>query len=334
MKIIYLLIFLYLFNSCSSFVDNKDDVVAEVNGENIFLSELSSQSKQEIFDLLNTAYEVRYRVLTNLIKQKLLESAAIKENMILEDFLDSLVQQKMLLGKDSLMKCYGINTRSFYAKNQLVPLNEGSMEEDLSFVRKLRTQIAQTLVDSLYKKADIKRYLYPPKQPECVVRDLCVRYRGKMDSPVSFIVASDYNCDRCVTFEKTLSKLYDKYQDCVKFGFIHFADAPSLAALACEAADKQKHFWALHDTIFNYSGVVDSTFVYDFARTKNFDMKAFDAELHSPENYKKMDANINQLVKRGLMATPTIIVNDRLVYVTNSFDELSRLLDIELKLNK
>lgn len=37
------------------------------------------------------------------------------------------------------------------------------------------------------------------------MRDLCVYYRGNLDSPVSFIVASDYNCERCVQFEKTLS---------------------------------------------------------------------------------------------------------------------------------
>lgn len=45
---------------------------------------------------------------------------------------------------------------------------------------------------------------------------------------------------------------------------------------------------------------------------------------------KEMDKVINQLVERGLMATPTIIINDRLVYVTNSYEELSRLLEYEL----
>ena len=50
-----------------------------MNGEQILLSELASQSKQEIFDILNTAYEIKSRVLAGLIKQKLLEDAAKKE---------------------------------------------------------------------------------------------------------------------------------------------------------------------------------------------------------------------------------------------------------------
>lgn len=153
---------------------------------------------------------------------------------------------------------------------------------------------------------------------------------AELDSPVSFIVASDYNCERCVQFEKTLSKLYDNYKERVKFGFVHFADAPSLAALACEAAGEQKQFWTFHDTIFNYSGVADSAFIYNLAKSKRLNMTEFDAYLHSSDKYKEMDKVINQLVERGLMATPTIIINDRLVYVTNSYEELSRLLEYEL----
>ena len=82
----------------------------------IYLSELSSQSKQEIFDLLNTAYEIKNRVLTNLIKQRLLENTAKNKNMSLEEFLDFLVQQKLLLDQDSIKKYYAINTESFLCK--------------------------------------------------------------------------------------------------------------------------------------------------------------------------------------------------------------------------
>lgn len=85
-----------------------------------------------------------------------------------------------------------------------------------------------------------------------------------------------------------------------------------------------------HDTIFNYSGVADSAFIYNLAKSKRLNMTEFDAYLHSSDKYKEMDKVINQLVERGLMATPTIIINDRLVYVTNSYEELSRLLEYEL----
>ena len=37
-------------------------------------------------------------------------------------------------------------------------------------------------------------------------------------------------------------------------------------------------------------------------------------------------------MERGLFATPTIIINDRLVYITNSYEELTELLEQELEL--
>lgn len=72
-----------------------------------------------------------------------------------------------------------------------------------------------------------------------------------MNAPVSFIVASDFNCERCVAFEATLQRIYDKYKDQVKFGFVSFGDFPTLPALACEAAARQDKFWDFHDDILH-----------------------------------------------------------------------------------
>ena len=66
------------------------------------------------------------------------------------------------------------------------------MEGELALKNKLRSIFVQQLVDSLYSKASIKKYIFPPKQPKCVIADLCVYYRGNMDASVSFIVASDF----------------------------------------------------------------------------------------------------------------------------------------------
>ena len=48
MKVASLLFLITFFISCNISNVNKDEIVAEVNGEKIYLSELSSQSKQEI----------------------------------------------------------------------------------------------------------------------------------------------------------------------------------------------------------------------------------------------------------------------------------------------
>lgn len=326
-RLLFIFLLLLLF-SCSN--ANKE-VVAEVNDESILLSDLSEASKQELFDLLNMAYEIKSKVLDDLIKKKLLEKEAKKQNLTTEQYLDSYVDMIIGTNVDSIKSLYGLNDNLINVmRGELYKSSDRSMEGELALKNKLRSNIIQRLIDSLYSKAVIKKYLFPPRQPKCVISDLCIHYRGNLNAPVSFIVASDFNCERCVSFESTLQQIYDKYKDRVKFGFVSFGDFPTLPALACEAAARQAKFWDFHDDIFAHKGLADSTFIFNLAESKNLDIAQFRKDLHSPENYKKLDKTINDLVNRGVFATPTIIVNDRLVYMTNSYEELSRLIEYEL----
>lgn len=327
-KQLFIISLLLLLFSCSNV--NKE-IVAEVNGESILLSELSEASKQELFDLLNMAYEIKSKVLNDLIKKKLLEKEAKKQNITTEKYLDSYVDMIISTNVDSIKSQYGLTDNQINVmRGELYNSSNRSMEGELALKNKLRSYIIRQLVDSLYSKAAINKYLFPPRQPKCVITDLCVHYRGNLDAPVSFIVASDFNCERCVAFEGTLNRIYDKYKDRVKFGFVSFGDFPTLPALACEAAARQDKFWDFHDDIFAHKGLADSTFIFNLADSKNLDIAQFRKDLHSSENYKKLDNTINDLVNRGVFATPTIIINDRLVYMTNSYEELSRLLEYEL----
>ena len=327
MKQLLCISLLLLLFSCSH--ANKE-IVAEVNDETILLSDLSEASKQELFDLLNMAYEIKSKVLDDLIKKKLLDKEAKKQNMTAEQYLELYVDMRTGTNLDSIKAFYKLaDNQVNIVRSQLYGSSPKTMEGELTLKNKLRSIFIQQLVDSLYSKASIKKYIFPPKQPKCVITDLCVYYRGNMDASV--IVASDFTCERCVAFERTLQRIYDKYKDRVKFGFVSFGDSPTLSALACEAAGRQNKFWDFHDTIFAYEGVADSTYIFNLARSKNLDMMRFKRDLLSSENYEMLDKTINDLVNRGIFATPTIIINDRLVYMTNSYEELSRLLEYELQ---
>lgn len=144
-----------------------------------------------------------------------------------------------------------VDERVLHSRERLSKVSSGSIEGNISLRNDIRAAVIQHLADSLYNKADIKRYLYPPKQPQCVISDLNVHYRGNLNAATTFIVASDFDCKRCVDFEKTLKQIYSEYKDKVRFGFINFADEPTLASLSCEAAVKYNKFWEFHDAILN-----------------------------------------------------------------------------------
>lgn len=303
MQRVLLLILAVLLYSCSK-VDKE--VVAEINGHKIYASELSQVTTQETFDLLNMAHDIKMRALDDLIKRKLIEYEALKRGKLNEEFLDVYVDSVFA---SSIEK----------STADLLPKNE------------MRNILIRHLADSLFNKAQIRRYVYPPKQPECVVADLCVQYRGNLDATTHLIVASDFTCKRCAEFEKTLKRIYDKYQDRVKFGFINFANEPNLASLACEAAGKHGKFWQFHDAIFSHDALPDSAFIFGLAENLGLDVAKYKQDLQSAATYNRVNHTIDKLMERGLFATPTIIINNRLVYITNSYEELTKLLDKELQ---
>lgn len=324
----FLYIFFLLLCSCSG---RDKNIVAEINGHEIYASELSKLTTQETFDLLNMAYEIKLKALDELIRHKLIEQEASLAGKDFDTYLDDYVERTVNMKRDSLLRIYGaVEKRFLYSKEKLKDVSAESFEGNLSVKNDLRAAVIRHLSDSLYNKAQIRRYLYPPKQPRCVVDDLDVHYRGNLKAQTTFIVASDFDCKRCVDFEKTLKRIYDKYKDRVKFGFINFADEPTLASLACEAAARFDKFWEFHDAVFEHEALVDSTFIFEVASKQGLPLEDYKQELQSARNYDKINHLITKLMERGLFATPTIIINNRLVYITNSYEELVELLEQEL----
>ena len=97
---------------------------------------------QETFDLLNMAYEIKIRALDDLIKQKLIEYEALDRGVLTDEFLNAYI--------DSIM---GDSAGEYMA--DLLPKN------------RVRSVLVRHLADSLFNRAQIKRYIYPPKQPNC-----------------------------------------------------------------------------------------------------------------------------------------------------------------------
>ena len=102
------LLFLLLLMICSCNIKKEREVVAMVGGEEITLAELSQMSKQEIFDLLNIAYEVKNKALDNLISQKLLDVEAAKKQMTTEYYLEEYIKRRISPNEDSVLGRYNL----------------------------------------------------------------------------------------------------------------------------------------------------------------------------------------------------------------------------------
>ena len=229
---------------------------------------------------------------------------------------------------------YGVLVRQILYENSVITLIGGlvglSPTGKISGLYRLKGFIIDNLLDSLKQNKRIVQYIYPPKSPSIDLSNLHTYYRGNLQSKVSIIIISDFDCESCINAHNLYETIYQKYKEKVKFGYIHYSATPTFAQIASEAANRQNKFWEFHDSLYTHKGYIDSITVYNIAHSTSMDINKFKKDIEDDAGKKLIEKSINQLVLLGVYATPTIIVNGRLIVNSNSKREICHLIDEEL----
>lgn len=337
MKFLVFCFFAFMLCSCNTknSVDNAatNDIVAEVNGSPIRACELDELVSQQMFDEFSRIYKFRNVALDYLIDSKLIEQEANKKNLTSKEFLneyyDSMIDPNNI---DSLISVYGISSLQTIKGTSMAYLDNSNHEGRIAQRNALEAILKTQLLDSLKRNnTEISKYIYPPKSASLNLSGLPIYYRGNPNSKVTMVIASDFECEKCIQAHDRYNEIYEQYKDKVKFGYINFSSSPTFASLASEAASKQNKYWEFSDSLFAKKGSLDSLSIYNIAKNLNLDIERFDTDLHSKENLDTQNDANDDLIKRGLFATPTIIINGRLIFDSGSTKEITYLLDKELK---
>lgn len=333
LKPIYFILILFLLPlSCKQLVKDNNEVIAEVNGEKIYSSDLEVTIQQEIFDELNRIFTMKNIALDQIVDNKLIQIEANKRGMSYDQFMRYYFDLKInSLTIDSLSKKYRLLEPIPQIREQeLGYISTESYEGKISNKYILESCVKKSLIDSLRKCSIINKYIFPPKSPDIGIDNILVYYRGNLNSKVSMLIVSDFECDKCIQYQKIYQNLYLKYKDRVKFGHINFSAIPTLSAIACDAANTQGKFWQFHDSLYARKGFIDSLTVFTIASNLKLDINEFKKSIESDKTANKINKTIQVLVSKGLFATPTVIINNRLIYNSFSSKELEYLLDKEL----
>jgi thiol-disulfide isomerase/thioredoxin len=327
-KIFFFIILIGIgFWSCNKTqtAENESETVAVVGNEKISITEIDNQVKQELYDELSRIYTIRKLVLNETIKEKLLLQEA----------------QKLGIGKDELLKrnyerCKN-KLAAFKKVNKFeesVPVFERGLERvSLGTEKgqkilndKFNQYITDILTDSLKKVYSVKISLTPPLSPFINLDNLLTHFRGNPNSKVTFLIVSDFECSACKDSHSIFTDFYKKYKDKVRFGFTTFAPYVSVSAIAAECADNQGKFWEMHDSIFSKSKLLNKAELFAIAKNLKLDMKKFEIDFNSKAIADKLQNNIRLLDSYGIYGTPTIIINNRLIFNSKSLDEIEEML--------
>lgn len=337
MKIITFVSIISLFFGCNSnisknTISNKDNVVVQIDSLLIPMDSIDKLIHQEIYDELSRIYLIRKVALEQVIDDKVLTLEANKQRLSVIKLKEDLFKGKIT--HESLVN---------FAKQTSYPNNVPELRETLVFhdINSLKGQellatrykkhLLNQYIDSLKKAHQITILLKPPRSPKLKVDNLLTHFKGNSDAPVTFLVVSDFECSICREQNNIFTQMFLKHKDKVRFGFSHYGSYVSNSAIASECASNQGKFWEMHDSIFNAKLVPDSVALFRMARNLNLDMNAFWNDYKNKTLSEKIMNNLLKLESAGIYGTPTIMINDRLIFNSTSLDEIEKMLKEEIE---
>ena len=191
---------------------------------------------------------------------------------------------------------------------------------------------ARKYLDTLRAKYKAVETIEPLREPV----EASGPQRGRADAPVTIVEFSDFQCPYCGKFTPILAQVLAAYPTQVRLIYRYFP-IPTLhpdaekAAEAAVCAGKQGKFWEMHDTLFAEQGALGVAALKEKAKRLGLDALQFDACLDGGTAAALVAADQQAGRQLGLDGTPASFVNGRFVNGAKSFDEMSAMIDDELR---
>ncbi|MEL7625943.1 MAG: thioredoxin domain-containing protein [Anaerolineaceae bacterium] len=148
---------------------------------------------------------------------------------------------------------------------------------------------------------------------------------GDPEAPVKVAQFSNFTCSHCQNYAReSEASFFRDYVDSGKvyityYDFQFQEDASTKAAQATYCAGEQNKFWEYKKLVYQnagYSGAYADESLRYYASDVNLDMVSFESCLASDRPAKVIEDGRNYGKALGVNATPTFIVNGKLVYQT------------------
>lgn len=313
-----------------SFISKKNAI--EIGSINVTYPELDSKIRQELFDELNRIYSIRKVASKEIVEDKILELEAKENKINVSKLTENLY--KLKINKTSLdlfikRNQYEDNINSL--GRGLVTYDSGSKKGKELILQRFKYYILEQYVDSLKIKYNVKILLKPPNSPVIKINDLITYYKGNLNSKITFLQISDLECEMCREYAPIFNELYIKYKKDVRFAFTQYGSHTSLSARALQSAGNQSKFWQMYDSIAYSKYLPEKDDILKIAQNIELNLTQFNYEIESEVTKAALEDNFLKLNTAGIYGTPTIMINNKLVYNSSSIEDIEKMLIEEIK---
>ncbi len=281
---------------------------------------LRAQYEQQIDKMIaQRSEEMKKQTLQAMADQYLLEQAAKKDNLSINDYL-----KKQFTGKDGVTEA---QAQKFYDAHKQAGTPPFAQIKDELVADMNRDELLQRL----RKQTPIKILLAPTR----VTVDFAGHpSSGPADAPVTIVEFTDFQCPFCKRSEDTVKQIQQKYGDKIRLVHMDFPlsfHAHALdAAEAARCANAQGKFWPFRDALFANQGKLAPADLKATAKQLGLNTTQFDTCFDSGKYKKEIEADLAQGTKLGVDGTPAFFIDGRSLVGAQPLPSFAEIIDDEL----
>ncbi|HEX8171582.1 MAG TPA: thioredoxin domain-containing protein [Thermoanaerobaculia bacterium] len=183
------------------------------------------------------------------------------------------------------------------------------------------------MIEAARRVVKVERLLQPPR-----VRVSTAGFPrlGNPDAPVQLVVFTDYECPYCAENDPVVHELFKRYGNDVSVVMRDYPMAQRKsampAAIAARCASEQGKFWEYHDLLFANRTALTSENFRAFAERLGMNVATFDRCVADPITRATIEREVEQARSYGVDATPTYILNGRLIAGVQTLEGFAHLI--------
>lgn len=294
-------------------------IFATVNGETITSGDVEDSLMPLIFDVQERVYKLRKDELDLSVNDTLLVQEAQKRKVTTNALLDAEVKPKAVTEEQA---------RAFFEQNKDRVSGDFAQTKDsiVRYLEQIEVRVAErTFVEKLRAAASIQVFLVAPESPVFSISTSDQPSLGRAEAPVTIIVFTDFQCPSCAAIHPALERLVKEYGDKVRLVARDFPLSQHVeafkAAEAAEAAREQGKYWEYVQLLMRNQSALSVDKLKEYASELALDRPRFDSALESGKFTETVQRDIEEGMRLGIEATPTVFINGRRVS-NKSYEEL------------
>lgn len=306
----------------------RGEVLAIVGGEKITSGDVENSLLPMLFATQMRVYQLRKTELDLTINDTLLAQEAQKRGITPNALLDGEIKTKPVTDEDA---------RKFYEENRTRVSGDFAQTRD-AIVRYMQQnemrKAERAFVEKLRAAASIQTFLLAPESPVFSISTHDQPSLGNAAAPVTIIEFTDFQCSSCAATHPTIARLIKEYGDSVRlvardFPLSRHAEAFK-AAEAAEAAREQGKYWEYVEILLRNQTALAVPKLKEYASELALDRELFDKALDSGKFADTVHRDIEEGLRLGINATPTLFINGRRV-TDNDYASLKATIESTLK---